>query len=306
MRCSRLSASLLFALSSGTPTVDVNLFSLNEQESLDYIWLEKAIYTDASLRAQLRLNLGDSYVRYIWDQDFREKADALVDDPRSQIWSDVVALDLSSYPGLVDISPLAALPDLVFVSLEGTQVQDLDPLAGLTKLRKLNLNNTPVSEIGAIASLTALEWLRLENTQVVNLEPLALLVRLETLNLLGTPVENIEPLRGLLGVRNLTLQQTQVKDVVPLADLRNLRTLSLSSTRVETVRPLMQLHNLELLFLFRTPVQDVGLLAGLSNLRVMGKAPVWSPLKSQLLSINQTKTNSAESVLEGLAKLTVV
>ncbi|HEX5270832.1 MAG TPA: DUF4062 domain-containing protein [Gemmataceae bacterium] len=60
-----------------------------------------------------------------------------------------------------DLTPLAALTGLQWLSLQRTAVSDLAPLAALTRLRTLFLNGTAVSDLAALATLTDLQWLYL-------------------------------------------------------------------------------------------------------------------------------------------------
>ena len=133
--------------------------------------------TRAYPRKQLRLNLGNDFEQYMTDVYFRARVDALVDNPETQVWSDLTRFQWSGQP-LQDISLLARLVNLQSLSLSNTQVQDIRPLAGLENLQRLNLSNTQVQDIGPLAGLVNLQTLDLSDTQVQDIRPLAGLVNL--------------------------------------------------------------------------------------------------------------------------------
>ena len=110
--------------------------------------------TRTSPRQQLRLNLGNDFEQYLTDADFRARVDALVDNPSTQVWSDLTTFQL--HTPVQDISLLARLVNLRTLDLSHTQVQDIGPLAGLENLRHLYLFNTQVQDIGPLAGLVNL------------------------------------------------------------------------------------------------------------------------------------------------------
>jgi len=93
-----------------------------------------------------------------------------------------------------DLAPLADLPDLIWLDLDGTPLSDqgLVHLAGLKKLRRLRLDETQITDAGLanVANLTQLETLNLYKTGVTDagLVHLAGLTNLETLILQKTQV----------------------------------------------------------------------------------------------------------------------
>ena len=211
------------------PVRDAPIRNFTEEQSERYIsnlggFRDRENLTMANPRQQVRLNLGEAFRRYLLDPRFRTEVDGLVSDSRTQIYSDVRALDLSGAQ-VEDITPLAALTDLRVLDLSRTQVQDISPLSGLTYLQGLSLWRTQVRDISQLAGLTNLRVLDLTRTQVQEISPLAGLTNLEALTLSRTQVRDISPLAALTNLRMLDLNVTQVRDITPLARLPNLQNL---------------------------------------------------------------------------------
>lgn len=74
----------------------------------------------------------------------------------------------------------------------------------------VSLNNTEVRDVSMLTSLTSLKELHLKCTQVADLTPLAGLTNLGALDLRGTPVKDVTPLFGLTNLIFLGLRDTQV------------------------------------------------------------------------------------------------
>ena len=102
-------------------------------------------------RQQVRLNLGADDIRmYMIDAEFRKSIDALVQDPRKQIWSDVLDLNLSPSffsrsPGIDNINQLASLVNLERLDLSRHKVKNIRPLLCLPNLKFVNLSGTPAA-----------------------------------------------------------------------------------------------------------------------------------------------------------------
>jgi internalin A len=82
-----------------------------------------------------------------------------VENPETQIWSDLTELNLAGQQALEDISAVARLNNLQVLNLSLTQVKDVSALAGLNNLQILTLYNTQV-DVTALAGLTNLRIFR--------------------------------------------------------------------------------------------------------------------------------------------------
>ena len=67
---------------------------------------------------------------------------------------------------IVDMTPLAALPNLRGVALDDTQISRLPSLQGMTHLDSLGFDDTPVVDIGPTLSAPALKVLSIVNTKL--------------------------------------------------------------------------------------------------------------------------------------------
>ena len=166
-----------------------------------------------------------------------------------------------------NLSPLASLTNLEWLSLASTGVSDVSSLARLTQLETLNLQGTSISDVSSLAHLTNLEGLYLAATFVSDVSSLAHLTNLEELYLGGPFVSDVSSLARFTNLRLLSLSGPLVSDVSSLASLTNLEGLYLWGTDVSDVSALASLTNLEGLGLQHTGVSDVSSLASLTNLR---------------------------------------
>lgn len=86
------------------------------------------------------------------------------------------AMDGKVYAGLTklrDISLVANLKSLKYLSLSGTQVEDLSPLTKLKSLSAIDMENTPVSSIESFVDLPNLREIYLSGSKVRDVSPLA-------------------------------------------------------------------------------------------------------------------------------------
>ena len=195
-------------------------------------------------------------------------------------------LDLSFNP-LADLGPLAALPVLESLSLDGA-VPDLQMLVPLTGLKRLSVRHNGIEDLGALASLaglteldvgenriedlsplsglTALRILRADRNRVADLWPLASLPDLEALELDANRIRDLQPLAGLAQLRALRLGGNGLQELHPLSGLKGLRDLGLAGNAVEALQALSDLAGLRRLDLRGTAVGDLRPLRVLSSL----------------------------------------
>ena len=174
-----------------------------------------------------------------------------------------------SFEGLLsDLSPLAELTKLKYLSVSGKSISDLSPLAGLINLEVLILFNTSVSKLSPLKRLSKLRRLYFNHAPVSDLSPLAGLTDLERLEFAYAESPNIAPLKGLTGLKILMAARSQISDISPLSGLINLEELELFDNRqISNVSPLASLRKLKRLDLHRNDISDISSLASLSNLK---------------------------------------
>ena len=161
-------------------------------------------------------------------------------------------LQLFYFTGLVsDISPLANLTNLWYLSMGPNQVSDISPLANMTNLQELYFYYNPVSDISPLANLINLEQLYLADNQVSDISPLANMINLQELVFSYNLVSNISSLANLTNLERLEIQHNQVSDISALSNMTNLERLKFQHNQVSDISPLANLTNLqELLFYF--------------------------------------------------------
>ena len=102
---------------------------------------------------------------------------------------------------MADLSPLAALPNLRVLNLDGTPA-DLSEVARLAALRTLSLRAAGLDDAGALRGLSELRVLDLGDNRLGDLAPLAALRSLEALRAdgngppAGAGVADLERLLG--------------------------------------------------------------------------------------------------------------
>lgn len=88
-----------------------------------------------------------------------------------------------------DLTPLAGLGHLEFLSIVRSEVSDLTPLAGLENLRVLKLYRNRISDISPLAGLINLEVLQLQQNQIEDVTPLLKLTNLQEISIYGNRVD---------------------------------------------------------------------------------------------------------------------
>lgn len=146
----------------------------------------------------------------------------------------VVTIEITQEPALVDISPFRALPHLTKLVCRSTGVADLSGLAGLP-LEHLNLGgNGRLSDLSPLKGMP-LTFLHFMGASVQDLSPLAGMP-LEILYCTGSKVSDLSPLNGM-PLTLLGCAQTRIVDLTPLKDMR-LTHLAFWGTSVHDLTPL--------------------------------------------------------------------
>lgn len=188
-------------------------------------------------------------------------------------------------PPLTDISPLVKLQGLDEVKLYDCAVRDISPLANIPTLLYLTISGGPELLPGDLTSLAELQTLNLHTaphctvpklpgkltslsvTGIDNLECLRGMESLAWLNLNNNPgLSDLSPLASCPNLTELSVVDTAVSDLSPLAGHPSLKELTLSSTKVTDVSPLATIPTLEMVWLYGTAVEDVSCLASLPRL----------------------------------------
>jgi hypothetical protein len=106
-----------------------------------------------------------------------------------------------------DISPLAGMTEIVYLTLSQNRIEDISPLAGMIHLKELDIHHNQICDISPLAGLTNLRWLAIRENPIRDISALAGLTRLETLKLSYTEISDISPLAEMKCLRNLDMRE---------------------------------------------------------------------------------------------------
>ena len=228
---------------------------------------------DPRLRAAIQAALGKAPGEAVSEEELAalEALDARHRGIRDLAGLETVAglreLDLGFNP-LADLGPLAALPALASLNLDGA-APDLIALAPPAGLRRLSLRRNTIDDLHPLAGLEALRELDLGANRIGNLQPLASLGGLETLELGVNRIRDLRPLASLAGLRRLSLRNNEIADLWPLASLEGLAELDVGGNRIEDLRSLTGLAALRVLRADRNRIADLWPLASLTGLETL-------------------------------------
>jgi Leucine-rich repeat (LRR) protein len=202
-----------------------------------------------------------------------------------------VGVDLGKFDtrGLKAVPPeIAAVPNLVGVTLTGATFRDVsalvnlplieelainlgcplprDALSGLRPLRSLSLSGD--GDLDVFTGQAELRQLSVEKSVRTDLQFLPDLPSLEILWLWSLPkLATLGGIERAPALRALSLLDTPVADVGSLRHLHGLDNLSLRGAVISDASPLTGLSNLRTLDLWGAPLADLAPLSGLVNLR---------------------------------------
>ena len=190
-----------------------------------------------------------------------------------------------------DISPLAGMDNLTYLSLSENQIKDISPLAGMDNLTSLYLSGNQITDISVLAELVNLEVLSLSENQISDITVLADLKNLTSLELAGNQVKDISTLAGknlwqldlsynpldenaidiisnIVSVTELYLAGTQLtnEDIEKLANLERLSGFDFSDNQISDISPLDNIWEyVYLIDLSNNQLSDVSVLTGLGG-----------------------------------------
>ncbi|MGB0514232.1 MAG: leucine-rich repeat domain-containing protein, partial [Wenzhouxiangellaceae bacterium] len=130
---------------------------------------------------------------------------------------DLVALQtlmLNDNP-LLDLAPLALLPNLVQLDLARTRIGRIDALQNLIHLRIVDVSGNAITRLTPLANLNQLEELYAANNQIAAIPDLSA-TSLSTLALDSNPLIDLSGLAAVDTLQSARLNATQVGDLHPL------------------------------------------------------------------------------------------
>lgn len=115
---------------------------------------------------------------------------------------------------LNDISALAALSSLDYVSLNGAQISDIKPLRGAKKLVRVEVAGvTALHDLSPLEESPMLREVYAQNTAVSDLSPLANLLEMRTISVPNANVSDISTVAGLPELTILNVNGNHVTDI---------------------------------------------------------------------------------------------
>jgi len=121
--------------------------------------------------------------------------------------TNMYSLGLGDNRYIRDISPLAGMTEIVYLTLSQNRIEDISPLAGMIHLKELDIHHNQICDLSPLAGLTNLRWLAIRENPVCDISALARLTRLETLKIGYTEISDISPLAELKCLRNLDMRE---------------------------------------------------------------------------------------------------
>jgi len=227
---------------------------------------------------------------YPWPDIFRNQlgAEGDLDLQQLQTLVEVEKLDLSSYPQLDDLEPVARLNNLKRIDVSGTKIKDLVALRNLTKLDFLDCSNTVVSSIDPLKYALNLRVLRIDSTQIsdgrilevfenlqqfsashsylISLAPITDLRKIKVMDVSKTKIKSLEGIQGLSGLNYLDVSHNSIKDLSPISKLNELRNLKIDNSLVTDLQPLSKLQNLKMLSCNNTLITSLNPIAAISTM----------------------------------------
>ncbi len=178
-------------------------------------------------------------------------------------------LDLSVYPRLRNIDPVAKLANLKRVDISGTQIRDIIPLKNLTRLEVLDCSRTEISSLDPLKYALGLKSLRIDSTKISDISAMSSMENLQHFSATHTYISSLEALSGLKNIKKLNLSKTRIRSLSGLESMTKLEVLLCSDNHIKNLEPIKDLPNLSHLQIDNTLVTDLSHLGELDNLRVL-------------------------------------
>ena len=148
--------------------------------------------------------------------------------------------------GLSTLAGLEQAQYLTYLDLSNNTVRNLEPLSGLTNLQTLKMGHNALTSLKAISTLTSLTELDVSYNALTTLAPISGCWSMNSLQANNNQINTLEGLDRLSELRILNLNKNQLSDISILAGNTALVELNFGSNSVTDITPLSTLTNLEL------------------------------------------------------------
>lgn len=140
---------------------------------------------------------------------------------------------------ITDLTPLAGLTRLTYLTLTRNQITSVEPLRGLVDLETLYVDDNQIADVGPLAGIVKLTSFDVSNNLVTDLGPLAGMVNLDWIDFGVNRVTSLEALAGMTRLFSVGAGYNQIADLTPLAGLPNLKYLPLDYNLITDLAPLV-------------------------------------------------------------------
>lgn len=188
------------------------------------------------------------------------------------------SLDLSGNQFILDIEPLSALKDLVYLDISDSKIDELNSIRYAARLKGLKANNTLIKDISVLQYFEGLKQLEIANTSVTDItvltktkslvslnlsrikpssyEALSHLKELKTLNLSGTDITSLAVL-GKIAIESLDVSQTPLTTTAYFTNIPELKSVDLSETEITDLKGFKDHAAIESIAINKTIVNDL-------------------------------------------------
>jgi Leucine-rich repeat (LRR) protein len=135
--------------------------------------------------------------------------------------------------GVLDISPLAEMDNLINLSLNQLRIDNISALSNMANITNLNLSRNEIEDISFFGSLVGLTHLELRHNNIEDISALAKLTKLVQLDLSYNAIVDATSIGELASLTKLAIKENPITDIRPIAHLTNLYTLSIDKMDLE-------------------------------------------------------------------------
>jgi len=169
---------------------------------------------------------------------------------------------------LTDLSALAGLPELIWLSLDSTSLDKPASLAKLEKVNRVALIDSPIGDYSVLAGMEKLDTLYLEAMPAADLSALKGCAKLYDLALADCKIGSLAPLGEMPALTSLYIKkQSELADPAAIAGLDGLKLLSLEELPWRDISFVGGMTNLRSLYVDNLPVSDFAFLSKLTRLQ---------------------------------------
>ena len=200
---------------------------------------------------------------------------------------------------------LGELPQLKFLYIQDTLVEDLAFVSKLENLCVLNISETYfLKNIAALKHLSKLEYLDISASAVSDLSPLSGLSNLKVLGCSSSLVKDISPINSL-NIEELAIGGLGIRDFSPLITLTNLRHFHCFGDNFDTIEYLKNAQKLTKLDCPNTSISEITFISefkkleflNLSKNKVQDLSPLESCKKLKTLLVDNNKIRDIKALI---------